>query len=106
MIPDARCNKALHYLADTDESCAELKTDVLRREYALDLAKKRVFLLAAGNIEERKATAETSNDVQTAVVEHLKATVAFEKVRAKRTTEAMIVDTWRSVNANRRSGNV
>lgn len=106
LIPDARCSKALHYLADSDEECALLKTDVLRKEYVLDLAKKRVFLVADGNIEERKATAECSADVQAAVEAHLKATVAFERVRAKRATEAMIVDTWRSVNANRRSGNV
>lgn len=106
MIPDNRCSKALHYLADTDEECAVLKTDVQRKEYALDLAKRRVFLVADGNIEERKARAECSPDVQTAIAAHLDALVAFERVKAKRATEAMIVDTWRSVNANRRSGNV
>jgi len=106
VVTDERCNRALQYLAKTDEDCAVLKTEVLRKEYVLDLAKKRVFLISDGNIEERKATAEVSGDVQGAIEAHLKATLAFEKVRAKRATEAMIVDTWRSVNANRRSGNV
>lgn len=106
MITEDRCSKALRYLTDTDESSADLKTDVARKEYALDLAKKRVFLVADGAVEQRKAIAEVSQDVQTAVESHLKAIVAFERVKAKRTTEALIVDTWRSVNANRRSGNV
>lgn len=106
MIKDSRCSVALHYLADTDEACAELKTDVARKEYALDLAKKRIFLEATGNVEERKAQAEVSAQVQSAVIAHLEATLAYEKLRAKRTTEALLIDTWRSVNANRRTGNI
>lgn len=106
MISDERMTKALTFLAETDESSADLKTDVARKEYALDLAKRRLYLESSGAVEERKAKAEVSDVVQLAVEAHLKAIVAFERVRAKRTTEAMIVDTWRSVNANRRSGNV
>lgn len=106
MISDERMTKALTYLVDTDESSADLQTEVVRKEYVLDLVKKRMFLTADGGVEQRKAIAEVSDDVQNAVAEHLKAIAAFERVRAKRKTEAMIVDTWRSVNANRRSGNV
>lgn len=106
IIDDQRCQKAIDYLIKTDELSAQMKTDVAAKEYALDLAKKRVFLTADGNVEERKAIAETSADVQTAVEAHCKSLLAFERVRARRTTAALIVDTWRSVNANRRSGNV
>lgn len=107
IVTDERCQKAIDYLVKTDEESAELKTDVARKEYALDLAKKRMYLESEGkNVEERKATAEISMDVQLSVEAHLKAMVTFEKVKARRVTAALIVDTWRSVNANRRSGNV
>jgi hypothetical protein len=106
IVSDGRCQKALDYLIHSDEDCAKLKTAVAEKEYMLDLAKKRVFLSAEGNIEERKAIAEVSNDVQEAVLAHLKALVAFEQVKARRTTAALLVDTWRSVNANRRTGNI
>lgn len=106
MISDDRCTKALQYLAETDVRSAELKADVARKEYAVDLARKRVFLVADGNNEERKATAETSQDVQTAHDKWVEAMLDYERVKAKRATESFVIEVWRSVNANRRIGNV
>lgn len=106
MVSDERCGRALHYLSSTDEDAAELKTQVARMEYLVDLARKKEFLIAEGNIETRKALAETSESVTSAQDNYLQALLSFEKIRAKRTTEALIVDTWRTVSANQRSGNV
>ena len=106
MIADERCGKALHYLASTDEDAAELKTEVARKEYLVELARKREFLSAEGSVEARKALAEVSDSVKQAQDNYLTALLSFEKIRAKRVTEALIVETWRSVNANRRAGNV
>ena len=98
--------KALGLLARTDEEAAELKTSVLRREYIADLIRKRLFLSAEGNNEERKAQAEVSKDVQDAMGLYFEAVREFERIKAKRATEELIVEAWRSVNANRRQGNV
>jgi hypothetical protein len=106
VIADERCAKALHYLASTDEDAAELKTQVARMEYLVDLARKKEFLIAEGNIEVRKALSESSENVKQAHENYLTALLSFEKIRAKRVTEALIVETWRSVNANRRVGNI
>jgi hypothetical protein len=106
VIADERCAKALHYLASTDVDAAELKTQVARMEYLVDLARKKEFLIAEGNVEVRKALAEASENVKQAHENYLTALLSFEKIRAKRVTEALIVETWRSVNANRRIGNV
>ena len=106
MIADERASKALHYLASTDEDAAELKTQVARMEYLVDLARKKHFLLAEGNIETRKALAESSEPVKQAQENYLVALLSFEKIRAKRVTEALIVDTWRTCSANARSGNI
>jgi hypothetical protein len=116
MISDERCSKALHYLATTDEDAAELKTQVARMEYLVELARKRGFLMAEGSlllmaegsisIEARKALAEVSDNVKQAQENYLSALLSFEKIRAKRVTEALIIETWRTVSANQRSGNI
>jgi|ERR1700752_4368517 len=106
MISDERCAKALHYLATTDEDAAELKTQVARMEYLVDLARKKEFLIADGNIEVRKALAESSENVKQAHENYLTALLSFEKIRSKRVTEELITQVWRSVNANRRQGGV
>lgn len=106
MITDARLQRALTYLAETDEPAAELKADVSRKEYLCKLARSKEFLIAAGPVEQRKATAEVSDSVQRAEGEYTDAVVAFEKVRAKRTTEELIVEVYRTVSANRRQGQV
>ena len=106
MIEDERCGKALHYLEHTDEDAAELKVQVSRKEYLLDLARRKVYLTAAGNIEERKAWAEMSDTVKAAHEEYIQAMLEHEKVKAKRLTEALIVEVWRTASVNRRVGNV
>lgn len=106
MISEEQCENALKYLASTDETGAILKGNVARSEYLAKLARAKVFLLSEGSVEARKATAEVSTEVQKAEDDYCTAVVEFEKVRAKRATRELIVETWRSVNANRRHGNV
>ena len=106
MISEERLEKALRFLAETDEDFAESKVHMLRLEYATELAKKRVFLTETGNNEERKAKAESSDHVQTVLGTYLDAVGAFEKKRAKRSTEELIVEVWRSLEASRRQGRI
>jgi hypothetical protein len=104
MISDERREKAMRYLAETDLECAELEGEQVRREYLLDMIKDRCFLTASGNVREREATANTSAEVQRAHEEWVQALVRFKHMKAKRQTESMICDQWRSENANRRQG--
>jgi hypothetical protein len=106
MISDDRCSKALTYLAQTDEEAAEAKVSVARKEWLLEFSRKKMFLLCEGSVEKRKAEAELTSEVGVAMENYLQAMLAHEKVKAKRLTEALIVETWRSVNANRRTGNI
>ena len=106
MISEEQCENALKYLAATDETGAILKGQVASKEYLAKLARSRVFLLSEGSVEARKATAEISEEVQAAEMDYCTAVVEFEKVRAKRATRELVVETWRSVNANRRHGNL
>jgi hypothetical protein len=106
VISEERLEKALVYLATTDQEAADLKVSYLRQEYAADLARKRIFLLSEGNNEERKAKAETSAEVQERQTDYFGAIEAYERVKAKRATEELIVEVFRTLEASRRQGRI
>lgn len=102
MIDDALLDKAMNFLADTDEPCAELKANVARSEYLAKVSESLSFTLATGNNEERKADARTSQTVQEAWEKHFAAVEAYERMRARRERAILTIEVWRSQNANRR----
>jgi hypothetical protein len=104
MISEDRLQKAMTFLAESDEQAAILKTDVERREYLKKRTRAIEFLAASGNVEERKAKAETSSEVENMEHDYCNALQRYEHIAAKRKTESLIVEVWRSVNANRRQG--
>lgn len=104
IITESRMEKALKYLAETDAELAELEGEAMRREYLLDLVKDRAFLTGDGNNAERLAKANTSADASRAHEEWVQAVVAFKRVKAKRETERVVWETWRSENSARKVG--
>lgn len=106
MISETRLEQAMTFLATTDKEAADLKVDVARHEYYCDLVRSQVYLECEGSVKTREAMAEVSERVQNAEANRLKAMGAFEYVKAKRFTEERIVEVWRSMNANRRQGNI
>lgn len=104
MISDERLSQAMKYLAETDKQCAELKAEVARKDYICKKTRARIFLLATGNNEERKAHAETSADTENVEFERYNTIAEFEKLRAKRETESLVIEVWRTLSANRRQG--
>lgn len=96
--------KALTYLATTDEPCAVLKADMERAEYKLKSIKATVFLMSDGSVADRNATVETSQEVRNAWNAHCDAIKEYNAMQNKRTTEALIIEVWRSIGANRRKG--
>lgn len=106
MISEERLQKALTYLAETDEPSALLKADVARKEYACKLGRSIEFIEANGSVELRKAVADSSTRVVRAEEELVMAILAYEKIKAKRATQELVVEVWRSLNANRRQGQI
>ena len=106
VISDEKLSDALEYLSRTDEESAELKAAVSRAEFLAKRIRAKQFLLNEGSVELRKAKAETSNEVGDADTVLSDAIVAFEKIRAVRETKSLIVDVWRTLQANRRVGNI
>ena len=106
MIDEASLDKALGFLAATDERSAKLKSLVAETEYLAKLSEQKFFLTAEGSVDQRKATAKMNQECQDAWGKHFKAIVDYERVRAKRERAVLTVDLYRTMSANRRVGNI
>ena len=106
MISDKRLETALTYLASTDWELADLKTSAERGEYIAKKTKAEVFQHSKGTVAERTAKAESSEEYAEAMGNYFKLRREALAIEYKRRTEHDIVEVWRSLNANRRVGNV
>jgi hypothetical protein len=93
-------------LAESDERAAELKANVARTEYMAKLQESMGYRAATGNVDERWAEAMMLPEARKAREAHFTAVTEYEKVRARREREILVIDVWRSLNANRRVGNI
>jgi len=106
VINEARLEKALSYLAQTDEPCAELKADVDRSEYKAKSLKAACFLHLEGGVAEREAKALQEQSVMDAYMLHFKAIRDYQAMFNKRSLEVLVCEIWRSLQANRRAGGI
>ena len=105
MIDNDRLQKALTYMAETDEPCAEWKTNVERNTWLCKHARAITYEGVDGkSVEDRKMAVERALVVTQAEERRINSILEYEKLKAKRETEALIVEVWRSLNANRRQG--
>jgi collagenase-like PrtC family protease len=106
VIDQQRAEKALDYLAHTDEVCAKAKS------YMQGLEKQEKTLLAVeilkveGTQQHKEATARVTESYRNWTKQYEEAVYDFEVLRNRRTTAELLIEFWRSLNANRRGGNV
>ena len=106
IITEDKLQAAIKGMVETDDTCATAKVEVGRKDFLCRIAKSKIFLNSEGNIEQRKAKAEISPEVFSAQEEYFTAMGEYEKLKAKRETNAFVIEIWRSENANRRQGNI
>lgn len=106
LIDEARLQKALTYLAQTDEPAAALRAEVERAEFKAKAVKDAVFLHSVGSVAERNAIAGTAQTYAEAMEAYFTALKASDAMRNKRGTETIVVDAWRSLNSGRNKGNI
>lgn len=104
MISQSRLEKALVFLSETDEEVAQAKGEILRLENLIKRVNYRLFLSASGSVEARKAEAGKSEETARLEEELVSAVVKYESLKAKRDTEAGIIEVWRSLESSRRKG--
>lgn len=105
-ITEERAEKSVRFLVETDEEAAALKTETKRLEFKARAIRDAIFLRAEGSVAERTAYAGASDEYRAAMDDHFSCMHRDEAMTNKRKTEALVVDFWRSVNTNRRMGNV
>ncbi len=106
-ISDSRMEKALTYLAQTDEEAARAKSLMI----GIEEQKRTVISIAMLESNEKTAAmkevdARTSDAYISWASDYTKAVYEYERIRNKRITEATIVDAWRSYNSNKKKGNI
>lgn len=97
-----RMERALEYLAETDQAYAEYKASLLRCEILCKRVRARVFVTEEGSNELRKAKAELNPEVEEADKFLVEATLYLEGLKAKRSRAEIVIDVWRSLNASQR----
>jgi hypothetical protein len=103
-ITQQRMEEALEYLTDTDEQCASLRADMERAEFRAKRTEQAVFKISDGTVADRTADAKTHKDTLAAYEQYFTAMQSYHAMSNKRATESIVIDTWRSINANRRQG--
>ena len=106
MISDERVQKAMTYLAETDEPAAKAKAYLTGIEDQEKTILAIEFLKTQGTVAEREALSRSSLGRQEWQDRHKEAVYDYEILRNKRKTEELIVEVWRSIQANRRAGNI
>lgn len=103
-ITQEQMEDALQFLSDTDDQCAALRADMARFEFRAKRKKSAVFQISAGSVAERNALADTHTDTEAAYEQYFEAMRKYHAMTNQRDTKTIVVDTWRSLNANRRQG--
>ena len=106
MITDERCEKAIRFLAETDEKAAIAKVESQRLEDEVKAIKAAVFTRGEGSVEQRKADAELHQSVKDIRKEYYDQLLAYEHLQNRRRTEERVTELWRTVASNRRHGMV
>lgn len=107
VVTDERLDKAMSYLATTDLECAERKAMVLRTEFRAKHTEALVYsAFTEGSVEDKKQATRLDERVVKAWDEHFNAVRDYENVKAQRERNVLVVELWRSTNANRRHGNI
>ena len=108
MISEQRLEKALSFLAETDETNAEANANV---KYLDRLLKRKKALHITGNSEDKSISAKeqsyyASTIYKTAVDEIFSAEVKASTLENKRDKEGLIIDLFRTLEASRRKNNI
>lgn len=103
-ITQQRMEESLEYLSSTDEACAALRADMERAEFKAKRTEQAVFKISDGTVADRTAEAKTHKQTIDAYEVYFEALKDYHAMANKRATESIVIDTWRSLNANRRQG--
>ena len=103
IVTENHVSDALDYLNVDPHPIALARKDVTDAENKCEELFSRAFLSADGPVEGRRATAKTSPDYLTAKAEEAEAILELERHRARTRGAEMLLEIWRTENANARA---
>jgi len=106
MISDEQLEKALRYIAETDEPHAMAKMQLMANEQDIKTQKAIAFEEMEGSATEKNAKVCKENNVCKAVREWSTAIFEYQLLENKRKRAFITIEVWRSQNASRRQGNI
>lgn len=104
MIDENRIQKAIDYLLETDFTCAEAKVNAERLKYVGKRKRAHVVLVEVGTGQVKDAKSEIDAEVIKADDLYFECLQAYEQMSAKRKTEQLVIEVWRTEQANLRKG--
>jgi hypothetical protein len=103
IVSEKNISDALAYLAIDPHPLALARKDVVDAESSSKQTYAEQFLAAEGSVDARKATAEASRGYQCAKADEADAILEFERHKARARAAEMLIEVWRSENANVRA---
>src|SRR5690348_13227121 len=102
IVTEHQVSAALEYLADDPHPIAVAKKSVTDAENETKRIFARVFLASDGSVDARKAHAEIDPTYISAKERESDAIQSLERHKARTKSAEMIIEVWRSENANAR----
>lgn len=103
IVADDTVSKALAYLADDPHPLALARKDVVDAENEAKRVFAKAFMAADGSVASREATATASEVYVDAKATESDAILELERHKARVKAAEMIIEVWRSENANARA---
>lgn len=104
LINETRVEEALRYLSETDFPCADAKVNAERWKYTGKRRRAHAVLTETGTAQVKEARAETNTEVMLADDKYFECLTEYERMSAKRKTEQLVIEVWRTEQANLRKG--
>lgn len=106
VISEQRLEQALSFIAESDLQIGHWRAEVLRSEFLAKSAEALAFQSLHGSIEERKQSARLTPEVSAAWEKHFEAVLEYEKLKAQRERQYIVIELFRTLSANQRKGNI
>ncbi len=103
IVSDDTVSKALAYLAEDPHPLALARKEVTDRENESRRIYSELYLKTSGQVKERECTTDTHPDIKTARMFESEAIKELERHKARTKAAEMIIEVWRSENANARA---
>ncbi len=103
IVTDSNVQAALEYLSVDPHPLALARKDVVDAENKAKQDFARAFLGASGSVDARKASAELDGNYVATKANEAQAILELERHRARTKAAEMLLEIWRSENANARA---